>query len=75
MKKTEVQYIEIIIGLFLITLGVLIHWWSKKLVWIMIYPPPIQKQILNILPHLLWAISIVLILDCIRKIINISGKK
>jgi hypothetical protein len=75
MKKTEVQYIEIIIGLFLITLGVLIHWWSKKLVWIMIYPPPIQKQILNILPYLLWAISIVLILDYIRKIINISGKK
>jgi len=75
MKKDEVQYVEIIIGLFLITLGALIHWWSKKLVWIMIYPPPIQKQILNILPYLLWTIGIVLILDYIRKIINISSKK
>jgi hypothetical protein len=75
MKKNEAQYVEIIIGLFLTTLGALIQWWSKKLAWIMIHPPPIKKQILNILPYLLWAIGIVLILDYIRKIINISGKK
>lgn len=30
MKKNEAQYIEIIIGLFLIILGTVIHRWSKK---------------------------------------------
>lgn len=61
--------IEICTGLVLIVLGFLLDWWSKRLVWIKIYPPPLAKQIIEVLPFLFLGLSALLIVDGVRRMI------
>jgi len=51
----------------LLIVGVAVYWWTSQLFWIMIYPPPVEKQILDVLPYITWMVGAVLILDSIRR--------
>jgi len=61
--------IEICTGVVLIVLGFLLDWWSKRLVWIQVYPAPLAKQIIEMLPFLFWGLSALLIIDGVRRMI------
>ena len=75
MELKKVHVIELIAGLALIILGLVVYWWASQLFWILIYPPPILKIIIDILPFILWLIGVVLILDSIRRIRAESSSK
>ncbi len=61
--------IELLVGTISLIAGLAIYLWAMQLVWITIYPPPIEKRILDILPYIIWAGGIVLIIDSIRRIL------
>jgi hypothetical protein len=44
-----------------------LYWWSRQLLWIMIYPPPIEKQIMDISPYVVGILGVILIIDSLRK--------
>jgi len=67
MSGKRVVIIELFIGLVLWIIGVAVYWWARQLFWILIYPPPIEKQILDVLPYVFWIIGIVIIIDSIRR--------
>ncbi len=67
MDNEKKHFIEICTGFILIVIGFLLDWWSKQLVWIEIYPPPIAKQIIEVLPFLFWGLSALLIVDGVRR--------
>lgn len=69
MSNKKRPLIEICTGLILILLGFLLNWWSKRLVWIEIYPPPIAKQIIEVIPIIFWGLSALLIGDGVRRLI------
>jgi len=69
MGDEKRPFIEICTGLILIVIGFLLDWWSKRLVWIEIYPPPLAKQIIEVLPFLFWGLSVLLIVDGVRRMI------
>jgi len=66
MSGKRVAIIELFIGLVLWIIGAAVYWWSRQLFWILIYPPPIEKQILDVLPYVIWIFGIVMIIDSIR---------
>lgn len=55
------------IGGALIAIGLILQWWSTQLLWILVYPPPFAKQLLEILPYVLWIIGVVIVIDNLRK--------
>jgi len=75
MEIKKVYIVELIAGFVLIIIGLLVYWWASQLFWILIYPPPTLKIILDILPYILWLIGAVLILDSIRRIRAESSSK
>jgi len=67
--------IEVSLGLILIVIGFILLWWSRQLVWIQIYPPPWEKQLIESLPWIFWILGALLIIDGLRRMIkNISEK-
>ena len=62
--------LELCIGLVMLVIGVLVDWWSRQLVWIEIYPPPLAKQIIGLLPTLFWIVSIILLVDGMRRLLS-----
>ncbi|MCW4041394.1 MAG: hypothetical protein NWE83_11680 [Candidatus Bathyarchaeota archaeon] len=56
------------IGGILIVIGLILHWWSTQLLWILVYPPPFAKQLLEILPYVFWIIGVVLVIYNLRKV-------
>ena len=58
---------ELLIGLLLLAIGAVVNWWARQLVWIMIYPPPAEKQIFDVLPYALIIVGAVLIIDSARR--------
>ena len=70
MSGKSVAIIEGIIGLILLIAGAADYWWSRQLVWIMTYPPPIQKQVIDILPYIVSIIGMILIIDSFRRYIG-----
>ncbi len=75
MSDERKHFIEICTGLVLIVIGFLLDWWSKQLLWIKIYPPPLAKQIIEVLPFFFWGLSALLIVDGVRRIILRKYKK
>ncbi len=67
MNGKRAALAELLIGLVLFAIGAVVYWWARQLVWIMIYPPPAEKQILDVLPYALIVIGIVLIIDSARR--------
>ena len=67
MRVRRAAIIELLIGLVLLIVGVAVYWWTSQLFWIMIYPPPVEKQILDVLPYITWIVGAALILDSIRR--------
>jgi len=67
--KNTSGLIEIILGMGLILFGFYIHSWAKSLYWILIYPPPREKQIIEATPFFLWIVGTFLIVGGIRRVI------
>jgi len=67
MEKKRIMFLELVVGdLFFIT-GIFVWWWSKQLFWISIFPPPLEKQIIETIPFVLWGLGILLLLDVLRR--------
>ena len=67
MRVRKTTIIEGLIGLALLMLAAVLYWWSRQLVWIMIYPPPIEKQIMDISPYVVGILGVILIIDSLRR--------
>jgi hypothetical protein len=67
MEGKRVGVIEIDIGCLFIMLGLFVWWWVTHLLWILIYPPPLAKQVLDSLPFVCWIVGALLLLDGIRR--------
>jgi hypothetical protein len=67
MAKKRVMFVEICIGLLLIIIGLIVWWWSRQLLWILIYPPPLTKQLIESLPIICWGLGILLVMDGVRR--------
>jgi len=70
MSWKRAAFIKLFIGLVLLVIGAAVHWWARQLVWITIYPPPIKKQILDVLPYLFWVSGVVLTLGSTRRLLR-----
>lgn len=71
MKRVnKLGIIEILLGIGLITLGFKVYFWAKSLFWILIYPPPLRKQIIEASPFFLWLIGVFLLADGIRRLVR-----
>ena len=67
MTAKRAALAELLIGCALLAMGAVVHWWARQLLWIMIYPPPVEKQILDVLPYALIIVGAVLIIDSARR--------
>jgi hypothetical protein len=67
MESKKIMIIEFFSGLLLIVIGFILWWLSKQMLWILIYPPPLIKQLFEILPLIFWSLGILLVLDSIRR--------
>jgi len=67
MEKEKVIIIEVFASLLLTVTGLVLWWWSQQLVWILLYPPPLEKQIIENVPFIFWGFSIIFILDALRR--------
>ena len=75
MKSKKTPFFEIATGLLLVLFGFILWWWSTQLVWILIYPQPLEKSLIEGLPFVFWAIGPVLVVDGLRrKLQNNQGK-
>jgi hypothetical protein len=70
LDKKNVIVFEICIGLLLIIIGFIVWWWSTHLLWILIYPPPLAKQLIDGLPFVFWSLGALLFIDGMRRKIN-----
>jgi len=68
MTVKRIQYFEAASGFFLILLGFFIWWWSTQLIWILIYPQPLEKTLIEVMPFVFWTIGLVLIVDGLRRV-------
>lgn len=75
MSSKRAAIVELLVGLVLLIVGVAVYWWARQLFWIMTYPPPIEKQILDALPYVAWVIGAVLVLDSIRRLLGSRRKQ
>lgn len=67
MSRRYVAHLELVIGVALFAIGCAVYVWSGQLIWIQIYPPPIEKQLLDIAPFALWLLGGALTLDAMRR--------
>jgi hypothetical protein len=67
MEKKKVMLVEICVSLLLIITGIFVWWWSQQLVWILIFPPPLAKQLIEIIPFICCGLGILFILDALRR--------
>lgn len=67
MKFKRALFFEVAAGLLLVAIGFILWWWSKQLVRILIYPPPLAKSLIETMPVVCWAIGVVLVVDGFRR--------
>jgi hypothetical protein len=67
MNMKSVIGFESCIGLLLIIIGFIVWWWSTHLLWILIYPPPLAKQLIDGLPFVFWSLGALLFIDGMRR--------
>jgi hypothetical protein len=57
MTRERYVIIEFLFGVILLAVGAVIYWWKNQLIWILIYPPPIEKQVLDVVPCIFWIVG------------------
>jgi hypothetical protein len=67
MASKSTALVEICIGLLLSIIGFVLWRWSKQILWILVYPPPQVKQLIEGLPVVFWGLSILLVIDRARR--------
>ena len=67
MEKKRAIIVEICVSLLLIVTGLFVWWWSQQLLWILIFPPPLAKQLIESIPFICWGLGILFILDALRR--------
>jgi len=72
MEEQRRAIIEIWLGLLLIVIGLIVWGWFRQLLWIMIYPPSLAKQLIESLPFVLWGLGTLFIIDGVRRKIKDS---
>jgi len=70
MAPLNKKYAELAIGIIVISAGLVVELWSRRLYWILTYPPPLAKQTLDALPPLLWVVGGMLIADGLWRILT-----
>jgi uncharacterized membrane protein HdeD (DUF308 family) len=69
MDSEKIHVIEIGTGAVSIIIGFILHWWSTQILWILIHPPPLAKQLIEGLPFVFWVIGALLIVDGVRRML------
>ena len=69
MKVKRVSLLELATGLLLVAIGFILYWWSTQLVWILIYPQPLARSLIESMPFIFWVIGIFFIIDGLRRLI------
>jgi hypothetical protein len=72
--KNKIPIIEIALSFTFIVIGYFVIWWSQQKYWILIYPPPIEKQLIEILPFIFLGLAFLLIFDALRRSRKIKEK-
>lgn len=67
MESRRVAVFEICVGILLIVIGFILWRWSKQILWILIYPPPLAKPLIESLPFLFWGLGALLVVDGVRR--------
>jgi protein-S-isoprenylcysteine O-methyltransferase Ste14 len=67
MKFKGTPFLEIAIGLLLVVIGFILWLWSIQLFWILIYPQPLAKSLIETLPYVFWATGAILVIDGFRR--------
>jgi hypothetical protein len=67
MKFKRASFFEVAAGLLLVIIGFILWWWSTQLVWILIYPQPLAKSLIESIPFVFWAIGFALVMDGFRR--------
>jgi uncharacterized protein YjeT (DUF2065 family) len=67
MKFESAPFFEVAIGLLIVAIGFIVWWWSTQLIWILIFPQPLAKSIIESTPFVFWAIGVVLVMDGFRR--------
>ena len=68
MKVKRKAFLEVATGLSLFAIGLILRWWSAQLVWILTYPQPLAKYLIEIIIRIFWAIGVILVVDCFRRL-------
>ena len=66
MTRERYVIIEFFVGVIMLAVGAVIYWWKSKLYWIMIYPPPVEKQVMDVVPYIFWIVGLILV-DSVRR--------
>ena len=74
MKSKRAPFFEVAAGLLLVVIGFILWWWSTQLVWIQIYPQPLEKSLIESMPFAFWAIGVVLVMDGFRRRLKETDK-
>lgn len=69
MRTTGSGILELAAGVAMIMSGFAVSHWASTITWITVYPPPLEKQLLDLLPLLLWVSGIALIIDAGRHLL------
>ena len=67
MEKKRVMLVEFCVGVLFIATGLFVWWWSQQLPWILIFPPPMAKQIIETIPFVSVGLGVLFLLDAIRR--------
>ncbi|MCK5628210.1 hypothetical protein KAI12_01975 [Candidatus Bathyarchaeota archaeon] len=67
MGAEQTWVFEAVLGAFLVVVGFVLWWWSRQLVWILIYPPPLSQIVIEALPFVFWGLGVLLIIDSVRR--------
>ena len=67
MPRKRYVIIEFFVGVIMLAVGAGIYGWKSQLIWTMIYPPPVEKQVLDAVPYLFWIVGLIFIVDSVRR--------
>lgn len=70
MKLSRIVIFELGLGLILVVAGFFLWCWSMDLFWIMIYPPPLEKRLIETIILMVWAVGAVFVIDGLRRFIK-----